>query len=182
MTKQIESERIAFWLLPAANGSAHLQKKINQLATRFDAAHFIPHLTLLALPTARVSAPTELLDHISAKTAPLALDCSGAPQWSQRYTEALTLSVDTSAELLDLITSLHPDRHVTADYRPHLSLLYANLNQQTGEQLEQEFAGKSETFLFDRIALISIGPQTTTATDVKAWKMITTRPLSQKES
>jgi len=71
---------------------------------------------------------------------------------------------------------------VPENYLPHISLLYDNLDQETGQRLCREMRLEKRIFHFNKISVIKIGSKTTSAEDVLSWKMIATSQLREKES
>jgi hypothetical protein len=182
MTETDNQERIAFWLIPAEEETRLLEGIIHRLANQFHTPAFQPHLTLTTIPSDQIDNPETLLEHLAAKTTALALECSGTPIAGERYNQALILPYKLSAELTTIVSSLHPQHRVPPDYLPHVSLLYDNLDQESGLNLSREIQLERSTFHFNRISVIKIGPKTTSADDVLSWQTIATSRLREKES
>ena len=181
MTNRITTERIAFWLLPAEDDYALLADIINQLSARFGSPAFKPHLTLATCPARAVAEPQSLLEQLAGHLPAFTLSGTGIPTWSSQFNQALVQHFAVTPELTACIEKLHPQGIVPNGYRPHISLLYADLDATTGQQLAREWAVDGLAISFDRIAAIAIGPQTVCAADVEVWKTIATVPLRQKE-
>ncbi len=182
MTETENQERIAFWLLPAEEESRLLKEIINRLAKQLHAPTFQPHLTLAAIPSVQIGDPEFFLKQLTATTATLQLEYSGTPITSKQYNQALILPCNLSPELAALVSTIHPQHLVPDDYLPHVSLLYANLEQKTGQRLCQEIRLEKRTLHFNKIAVIKIGQKTTSAEDVLSWQVIASRQLREKES
>ncbi len=182
MTNTDNQERVAFWLLPAEEETRLLEGIISQLANTLHTPVFQPHLTLAALPSELIDNPATFLEELAVKTPALSLKYSGTPIASARYNQALILPCDLSPGLAAIVSSLDRQRHVPKDYLPHVSLLYANLDQKTGQRLCQEIRLEKRTLHFNKIAVIKIGQKTTSAEDVLSWQVIASRQLREKES
>ena len=182
MTNTDNQERVAFWLLPAEEETRLLEEIISQLANTFHTPVFQPHLTLATIPSAQIDNPAAFLEQLSAKTPELTLEYSGTPIASDRYNQALILPCDLAPGLAAIVRSLHRQHHVPDDYLPHVSLLYANLDQKTGQRLCQEIRLVKKTLHFNKISAIKIGPETTSAEDVMSWQVLATSRLRAKES
>jgi 2'-5' RNA ligase len=182
MTKTTEKRRGAFWLLPTREDSRQLQEKIDTYADRLGTPRFEPHLTLLVRPIGEIGDPHTTLDRLAETTNPFSLATPGLPQWGPLYNQAFVLPFSRTPELDKLVMSLHPQHQVPNDYFPHISLIYANLDEAQGAQLAREYIAELQTVHFDRIAAIGIGPRCRCDADVAAWEKLATAQLPLKES
>lgn len=177
MTEKQEAKRIAFWLLPAEDDHLWLKKIIEQFSARCNAPLFDPHVTLQVITTESLPDPAALLEQICKNTRPFTLEFAGQPLWSPAYNQALTLPLRLSPELTGLASALHPQQLVPDNYTPHLSLLYAAIDEKIGSDLARELVLSRNAIHFDRISAISIGAQTLADEDVRNWKIIATAEL-----
>lgn len=182
MLDTTNQERIAFWLLPADEEARWLEGLNSQLAKQFHTPTFQPHLTLAAIPSVQIGDPEFFLKQLTAKTATLQLEYSGTPITSKQYNQALILPCNLSPELAALVSAIHPQHLVPDAYLPHVSLLYGNLDQETGQRLCRELQLKERALCFDKISAIRIGAKTTSAEDVLSWQPVATSQLREKES
>ena len=122
----MEKTAIAYWLIPAEPARSFFEKKIVDLARRYNAPVFEPHMTLY-VGSARVEA-----EEVIAKAV------SGC-----RFAQAKVLKVCESDEFIEtLFVQFAPDRKLqqlyemirdaaqdSSDYQlnPHLSLLYKKM-------------------------------------------------------
>ncbi len=175
-------KRIAFWLIPAEDDFIRLKQIVETYAERLGTPSFDPHLTLLARPLAAKDNPEDELEQLAKIAAPFALTGSGVPQWGPLYNQAFVLPFQNTPELAALVEQLHPLQVVPDDYFPHISLIYANLAPELGQELVQGYKPDSRTVRFDRIAAIRIGPGCACDDDVRSWETVTTVQLAQKET
>lgn len=174
MTNSETTDRVAFWLLPADDERKHLQAIVKKLSSRYNTPRFEPHLTLLPLPAPTVADATAVLDKLASACKPLELFRTGPPRWSPVYNQALILPFELSAGLAELVRILHPQQIVPTGYLPHISLMYANLDEESGPGLAEEIFFDRRTVNFDRCAALRIGPQCQSDEDVRAWQPIAT--------
>ncbi|PLX80139.1 MAG: hypothetical protein C0615_01600 [Desulfuromonas sp.] len=170
-------KRIAFWLLPCTDDAAKLTRMIGQLADRFDTVRFEPHLTLQVFPEEQVENPRRFLRESVATLPPVTLETTGYARWSEQFNQALTLPIQMSPQLHQMVTALHPERFLPVDYHPHISLLYGHLSEEPGQNLCTEIKPQP-TYHFDRCAAVRVGLQTSNDDDVLAWETLATVPLS----
>ena len=170
-------QKVAFWLMPAAEPRAVFTSLINVLAARFDAPVFEPHVTLQGAELQEERA-IELLDAIAATSAPLHLQPSGV-EFSDKYTKTLYVQFrpsEKAAELSNVITRAICDNGYQFD--PHLSLLYKTLPEATKTELARETNIPLEQVHFDAVQLVSIPRAIKRAEDVRAWRTIAERRLT----
>jgi len=179
MTDKKEKKRIAFWLLPTKADHLRLTALIEQFSTRFDTPLFAPHVTLLVVPDKTISEPISHLEQSCRQTKPFTLELCAKPSWGPHYNQALTLSLKTSPELARLVSLLHPQQHLPNNYTPHISLIYGNLSKESGRELIREIDLACTSVCFDRCSAIQVGAKTCSDEDVRTWKVLATKFLSQ---
>ncbi|MGE4550797.1 MAG: 2'-5' RNA ligase family protein [Opitutales bacterium] len=151
----MKTRHLSYWLIPTAEDSDVLQTVINELATRFEAASFPPHLTLFAGPAASDEEPRHLLDSLSPDLVPRRLAVTHVDA-SDRFTMTLFLRCQPDPQLV----SLHEQIRANAPpsnycLEPHLSLLYADLPLSAKQSLAEEFSPPLKEIRFDRIRAVS---------------------------
>ena len=170
-------EKVAFWLMPAADAKGVFISLINDLAQHLDAPVFEPHVTLhgAALPEHRAIA---LLEMIATTSAPLQLHVAGL-EFSEKYTKTLYVQFRPSPEasaMSDAIAGAVGDHSYHFD--PHLSLLYKTLPEAAKAELARETKIPLERVSFDAVQLVSIPRAIEGPDDVRAWRTIAERPLT----
>jgi 2'-5' RNA ligase len=155
------------WLLPAQPSHTRLSSLIADLARRYDAPVFEPHLTL-----GRVSGPA--LPELRVPTGSITLKSIGTFS-SQVFTKTLFVRFAPDRALQALRSSL---KMRAEKYDPHLSLLYCKLAPAELNQLRRSISLRLDRIRFDRFAVVRCPDPTTTKEDVEAWKYLNTGPLS----
>jgi hypothetical protein len=164
---------IAYWLLPAPPTHRFFAELICELAARFDAPVFDPHLTLLVAPMNSHS-PVEVISAIG--TLGVVSSVVGV-QWSEQFTKTLFVQfqkTDAIQKLSDTICELSgSNQGDTID--PHLSLLYKHMPEQTKRDLANSIQLPFREVIFDSLCAIRCASPTQTADDVRRWQRISPR-------
>ncbi|CAA9224885.1 MAG: hypothetical protein AVDCRST_MAG42-1370 [uncultured Chthoniobacterales bacterium] len=164
-------EKVAFWLMPAADARAVFASLVNDLAKRLHAPVFEPHVTLQGAELEERRA-IEVLNDAGATSAPLQLQVA-AVQSSEKYTKTLYVQFARSEEaagLSNAITRAVGDNGYNFD--PHLSLLYKTLPEAVKLELARETKIPLQQVSFDALQLVSIPRTIECAGDVRAWRTI----------
>ena len=170
-------QKVAFWLMPAADAKAVFTSLINDLAERLDAPVFEPHVTLQGAELEEQRA-LELLETVAATNEPLQLQVEGI-EFSEKYTKTLYVQFRPSAEATELSNALA--RAVDDggyQFDPHLSLLYKTLPAAAKPELARQTRIPFERVRFDAVQLVRIPRAIKSAEDVRAWRTIAERRLT----
>ena len=186
---------IAFWLIPAAPDHAELTVRMTELARRHEAPRFEPHVTLHVDTAAADCDVTALLATVAATVAPISLQ-AGATGHSAHYFRTLFIDFTAaSANVHDgidaigvlqhrLATALWStggtagDRHdreaadkAIARYplEPHLSLLYARLDEAQRAALAEDAGFAGRRLRFDTLAAVRPAPGFSDMAEVARW-------------
>jgi len=167
----------AYWLIPAEPARSFFEKTIIDLARRYNAPVFEPHMTI-HVGSDRVEA-----DEVIAKTV------SGC-----RLVQAKVLKVCQSGEFIKtLFVQFALDRklqqlnqlirHVaqdSSDYqlKPHLSLLYKKMSILPRRQLAHSITLPFSEVTFESIRAVRCISPTRNRADVEAWRVVAARTLS----
>ena len=165
---------IAFWLLPAAPARQFFRSLIVELAARFDAPVFEPHLTLLG-GIANHERALRALREVSVKTR-CELRIEGV-HFSERFTQTLFVRFYLSDELrrLSRVFAQALDLESGDDFDPHVSLLYKDMPVADKKELAGWIKISFEQASFEGLKLIAHPPTITTRADVEAWREIDQR-------
>jgi hypothetical protein len=160
---------IAYWLLPAESAQNLFADIVGELAARFDAPIFTPHLTLfLASENSRAS--TEVLKELGSVAVDLPVF---GISFSEQFTKTLFVRFEKTHALQRLssaISELSSDpQQNLAD--PHLSLLYKHLPKETKRELASSIQLPFREVSFDSICAMRCISPTQSAGDVRAWKL-----------
>ena len=166
----MSTRHLAFWLIPAPEEAVVLQTMIEELANRYDAPIFKPHLTLYSGQFEKEETPLTNLPTIE----PISLPVLGVDATTQ-YTKTLFLRFPRNERLLALKESLleqcpKPDTHIMD---PHLSLLYAELPLSEKEQLAKNLIPPLSNVCFTEIQVIQHPATVTRKEDVETFRKVT---------
>jgi 2'-5' RNA ligase superfamily protein len=157
---------VAFWLLPGEPSMRAIAQSVDELARRYDAPRFTPHVTLhvdRVVPHADLAG---LLDEAAARFAPFEMRAGPAGHSPLLFkTLFMTLS---GGDIISLAAALaagvrrwrlapHKCNEPAAAYRlePHLSLLYKKLSDAERAMLAAQHYHNGESLYFDRIAAVT---------------------------
>lgn len=147
----------ALWLLPQAQRATALKETVRTLARRFASPIFEPHVTVYSGTTRDFQ---QTIDHFhQLPAAPMVLEVSGFFQ-SGIYTQTFGLRFALHAGLRELSERMKHHAANGADHyqlNPHLSLIYANLDEPTRTSLINTTPMPQSPIVFDRLALITPG-------------------------
>lgn len=155
------------WLIPEPASYTPLGLLIADLARRYNAPLFEPHLTL-----GRVVGQSA--ESIKIDRGPITLKVIGIFA-SDVFTKTLFFRFAPTPALDSLRFSLG----MMADgYDPHLSLLYCKLRGEEARRLETSIQLAQDKITFDRFSMVRCADPTATRKDVESWERLNTGPLS----
>ncbi len=163
---------LAFWLVPAAKEKEFFVSLIGELAQRFDAPRFEPHVTLLGAEVQPFSA-RHALQEVCASCGPVELTIAGI-EWSEHYTKTLFVQFHPSPAASALSERLRETLGCGGgyDFDPHLSLLYRELPEATKRDTARGIRVPFARVKFDSVQLISTPVPITTRAEVEAWQTL----------
>jgi 2'-5' RNA ligase len=158
-------EIFSFWLMPAAREREFFAGVIAELAARFDAPVFEPHVTL-AGGKADESGVTGILERIQHSPA-LELEIERVA-FSALFTKTLFVQFHPSTEATALSESLREAAGFGTEYEfdPHLSLLYSDITDAEKESLGATITIPFQRVRFDRVKAISTRVPITTRKEI----------------
>jgi hypothetical protein len=169
---------IAYWLIPSEPAHSFFQRIIDDLARRYDAPVFEPHVTVHVGADHADAAKKAVGDaarycKLSGLT-PLGID------QSDEFIKTLFLQFAISAELRKTDDIIRQAANDSSQYelRPHLSLLYKNLAAATRRELAASINGPLSQVTFDAIKAVRCVSPTKSRADVEAWHVVAAASLS----
>lgn len=189
---------VAFWLLPGEQAMDRLTRIIDELAERYDAPRFVPHVSLHVDRVVRQADLSSLLDDTATRFAPFEMR-AGPTEHSPMLFKTLFVTLSGS-EINDLAAALAvgvaawrpltDGIRKTVAYRldPHLSLLYKELSEAERATLCDRHRHNGELLYFDRIAMVTPVPGARDLSRVDDWLVSPLRglvgpnPLAAKRS
>jgi len=153
--------RYALWLTPRGPLAEKLGQLIADLAARDGAPIFEPHITLLGGLSGRQSELTTRTRALACELKPFEIALTDT-DYLDEYFRCLFLDVAPGDDIMAAHALAKQLFGVSRDlvFRPHLSLLYANLGAQQKEKILDHIGRRFErSFLAERVALYCIeGP------------------------
>ena len=163
---------IAYWLIPAEPAHRFLQNLINDLAGRFDAPVFEPHVTIYVGADS-----TDAVDTTLSKAArdcePIVLQALEVSH-SNEFIKTLFVEFGLNSKLRQLNQVICSAAQDSSDYdlKPHLSLLYKRTSVQTRRQLARSIEMPFSQVVFDSLKAVRCISPTLSRADVEVWRVV----------
>ena len=163
---------IAYWLIPSEPAHSFFQRIINDLARRYDAPVFEPHVTIHVGANRADSAETAL-GHAARELKRIRLKSLGIDQ-SEEFIKTLFVQFALSAELRKINDIIREAANDSLQYelKPHLSLLYKNLAAARRRKLAASINLPLSEVTFDAIKAVRCVSPTKSREDVEAWRVL----------
>ena len=169
---------ITYWLCPAEPARRELSAIIDELAARFDAPVFEPHVTLF-VTSANQENPSAVVKKVVPGTRSYRLAIR-ALDYSDKFTKTLFVQFEPDLELSRFSEDLRRASAAPNDYElnPHLSLIYKEMDTETKRRLASSIALPFADVTFDRVKAV-ISPATISSReDVEAWRVVAEQELT----
>ena len=163
---------IAFWLIPAEPARSFFHRVIDDLARRYEAAAFEPHVTL-HVGADRADWAQQALAKSARKCTPIKLKPLGIQQ-SDEFVKTLFVQFALSAELRQANEIIRDAAEDSSQYelKPHLSLLYNKMEALARRELAASIVVPFSEVTFDRIKAVRCVSPTQSRADVESWRVI----------
>ena len=168
---------IAYWLIPSQPAHSFFQRIINDLARRYDAPVFEPHMTV-HVGADQADAIAKALEKAASESefvrlTPLRID------QSDEFIKTLFVQFAMTAELRKINGVIRHEANDSWHYelKPHLSLLYKNLPAATRSKLAASITLPFSEIPFNSLQAIRCVSPTQNRADVEAWELIASRIL-----
>ena len=163
---------VIYWLCPAEPERSQLARLIGDLALRFDAPAFEPHVTIHVAGADRET-PGTVLEKIVKGRRPYRLDVRGL-DYSDKYTKTLFVQLAPDAELALLSEDLRRASVSPGDYQlnPHISLLYKTMDEETKRRLGASIILPFTAVNFSRVKAVLSPAEIKSRADIEAWRVI----------
>ena len=169
---------IAYWLIPSEPAHSFFQRIINDLARRYDAPVFEPHVTI-HVAADRADAAKNALGDAPRECKLIGLTPLGIDQ-ADEFTKTLFVQFAISAELRKINGIIGQAANDSSHYelKPHLSLLYKNLAAASRRELAASINVPLSEVTFDAIKAVRCVSPTESGADVEAWQVVAGASLS----
>src|SRR5262245_21741435 len=168
---------IAYWLMPAEPARGSFQRMINDLAQRYDAPLFEPHVTV-HVGADHAGVASNVLRDSAIHCKLISLTPLGVDQ-SDEFIKTLFVQFPMSTELRKISGIVRQSANDSSHYelKPHLSLLYKNLPAETRRELAASINVPLFEVFFESIQAVRCVSPSESGADVDAWRVIASAPL-----
>ncbi len=167
-------EQVAFWLSPAAGAREFFEGLIKQLAERYDAPRFEPHLTLCGgdVPEARA---LDILRNLSIRES-IALEITGI-EFSEKYTKTLFVQFRSTPQADALSAELQKAIGSQSDFNPHVSLLYKHMSQDEKAEAARAISLPFQSVTFESVKAVVTPSPIERREEIESWRPLASRRL-----
>ena len=169
---------IAYWLIPTEPARSYFQNIINDLAKRYAAPEFEPHLTV-HVGMDCTETVDEVLSNAGRSSKKIALQVLNVSS-SSEFIKTLFIRFTRSAQLQHLNQSIQTAAEDSSDYQlsPHLSLLYIQMSIQDRRLLTHSIEVPFSEVTFDSLKAVRCVSPTRSRADVEAWRVVAEKALN----
>ena len=166
---------IAYWLITAEPAHTFFRDVINDLARRYDAPLFEPHVTVY-VGANQVDAAEKALSKAAREYQPIKLKTLEVDQ-SSEFIKTLFVQFAPSGKLQRLNESIREAAQDSSQYglQPHLSLLYKKMPAVARRELADSIKVPFSEVIFDALKAVRCISPTRSRGDVEAWRVVATR-------
>ncbi|MFN2623531.1 MAG: 2'-5' RNA ligase family protein [Chthoniobacterales bacterium] len=170
---------ITYWICPAEPARHQLAWIIGDLARRFGAPVFEPHVTIYSADAANEN-PEVALERVVKNRAQYALSIRGL-DFSEEFTKTLFVQFAPDAELKQLSEDLRSASASPGDYQlnPHLSLIYKEMEEETKRRLAASITLPFTEVVFDTVKALLAPAEIKSRKEVEAWRIVAERKLTE---
>ncbi len=168
---------IAYWLMPEPLAHEYFASLISDLAGRFDAPLFEPHLSIYVEDTSYGHA-TRVIKEVAAEFDQIQMSVAGL-RFSEEFWKTVFVQFFASPALTRLSEAIQSRSADAAGYHldPHLSLIYKTMAAADKNKLAASLRLPFDEVIFDSVAVISAPNKTETRAGIESWEKISERPL-----
>jgi 2'-5' RNA ligase len=178
MTANSAQDILAFWLVPSEPARKYFASLISDLAARFDAPIFEPHVTVYVTKLGNENADESLKTALNDCRA-VSLSISGI-DYSDEFTKTVFVQFQPNEELSRLSANFRRASLSQNEYElnPHLSLIYKTMSCETKEEIANSMNLPFHDVLFDSAKAVISPARIKSRQDVEAWRVVATQRLT----
>jgi 2'-5' RNA ligase len=171
---------IAYWLIPVEPASSFFQRMINDLARRYDAPVFEPHMTV-HVGSDHADAAESALAEAARVCRSIKLKALEIGQ-SNEFIKTLFVQFALNKELRQLSEIIRDAAQDSSRYElnPHLSLLYKRMRDPVRCELVGSIKVPFPEVTFDALKAVRCISPTRSRSDLEAWRVVATTELSAR--
>ena len=168
---------IAYWLIPAEPAHSFFQGVINDLAHRYDAPLFEPHVTV-HVGSNRAPAAESALSEAARVCKVIKLKALEIGH-SSEFIKTLFMQFALNTELRQFNEIIRNAAQDSSHYelKPHLSLLYKKMPAVTRRELADSIKVPFSEVIFDALKAVRCISPTQSRADVEAWRVVAATEL-----
>jgi 2'-5' RNA ligase len=163
---------VTYWLIPAEPERSYFSAMIRDLAARFEAPIFEPHVTIHVTDDSNEK-PGTVLQQALKDRGGFRLAVRGL-NYSDEFTKTVFVQFERDAELTRLSSDLRRRSAVQNEYQlnPHLSLIYKKMSTGTKVQIANSLDLPFSEVAFDTVRAVISPAQIESRADVEAWRVV----------
>src|SRR2546423_13922335 len=167
MTASEPKAMVAYWLIPAEAARSFFVSVIGELALRFDAPIFEPHVTIYGTRMGE-DMPAEVLNRVLLGCPPFQLSICNL-RYSDSFTKTVFVQFEPSPRLVQLSHALQKASasHDRYDLNPHLSLIYKKMAHKAKLDVTASIHLPFTEVLFNLVKAVICPMQTASRQDVE---------------
>ena len=164
-------QKVTYWLCPAEPARSHLAGLIRDLAARFDAPAFEPHLTIYVTSAERET-PAQVIATVNGQQ-PSKLTVRGV-DFSDEFTKTLFVQLAPNTEVSRLSDQFRRASVSQNDYEinPHVSLIYKTMADEIKRQLAASIRLPFTEIRFDTVKAVLTPAEIKSREDMEAWRVV----------
>ncbi len=168
---------IAYWLIPSAPRRNFFSTLITELAQRFDAPIFEPHLSIFVEPASDAHA-RRVIKEVAADFGQIRMSVVGV-RFSEEFFKTVFVQFSASAAVAQLSAAIQSHSVHAGAYHidPHLSLIYKNMSPDDKNRLAGSLRLPFDEVMFDSVAAINVPNGARTRAGVESWETVAERRL-----
>ena len=170
---------LTYWLIPAEPALSHFASVISDLAGRFDAPVFEPHVTVYATRMGKDEDGGALIEQLVADCPNYSLRISGAGS-SDEFTKTAFVEFQPDEALSRLSANFRQASSNKDEYHldPHLSLIYKTMPPERKAEIANSVSLPFEEVRFDSAWAVISPADIKSREDVEAWRVVATQQLT----
>ncbi len=171
------SSVIAYWLIPGELAHRFFQRLIKDLARRYDAPFFEPHLTIY-VGANDANAAEKALSKAAGEWQTIDLKALGINH-SDEFIKTLFVQFAMNRKLRQLHQTIRNAAQDLSGYElnPHLSLLYKNMPATARRELANSIKVPFSEVIFDSLKVVRCISPTQSGAEVEAWHVVAAKSL-----
>ena len=173
-----KDEIVTYWLVPAEPARSYFDSLIRNLAARYDAPVFEPHMTIYTTGRSDKNA-ADLLQRVLTASGVYRLrvrdiDCS------DEFTKTLFVQFEPNEDVTQLTHDLQRASALKHEYEfnPHLSLIYKTLPRETKVDIANSVNLPFNEVQFDAAKAVISPSDIQSREDVEGWRVVATEKLT----